>query len=799
MYLFTQNYACRRYAKQATQHKHIMLRKNRHSMKSILSLILLLIGIVSQAQNTPHIIPHPASLVPTQETFEWNEKTMLLFEPENATTRPVIRQILNEYHAGFGHERRYQANEGEQPGTVAFLIDPKMEHEEGYTLTVEESTIFCRAKTQSGWFYAWQTLKQLLPLDFFDVNEPISFPFTIQGMEIEDYPRFKYRGMHLDVCRHFFSVEEVKRYIDLLAMHKMNRFHWHLTEDQGWRIEIKKYPRLTEVGAWRKETLIGHYSDQPHRFDGQRYGGFYTQEQIREVIRYAAQRQVTIVPEIEMPGHALAALASYPELACTSGPFEVATKWGVFEDVFCPTEMTFEFLGNVLKEVAELFPGDYIHIGGDEAPKTRWRESAFCQALIKKEGLKDEYELQSYFIRRIEKILAGYGKKLIGWDEILEGGLSPGATVMSWRGTQGGIEAAKMSHDVIMTPGSHCYFDHYQSDHPDEPLAIGGFTPLEKVYAFEPIPEVLEGEERDFILGAQANLWTEYIKVFDKVEYMAYPRACALAEVLWTPAATRDYNRFTQNLFAHQQRLDRMNVNYAKHLLDVNIDVESSVGEGIYLKMTKKLEHGNIRFTSRDQLTRRKSKKYKGPVLLKESGTFRAAWFADKKRIGKENSITIDLHKAVASRVELKSLPDERYNSGGVQALVNGIRGSDKRYGDKEWLGFSGEDLEATLDLGEAKTISKFLTRFYHGPGQWIYAPAKISIYAGNDPEALELIKTVPFDPGDRYKALPLSINFSPVNARYVKITAKNFGTIPEGRQGGGHAAWLFVDELVID
>jgi hexosaminidase len=749
--------------------------------------------------NTPHLIPHPSSLIPTEGAFGWNEKTKLLFEPENATTSPVIRHILNDYHIGFGHQRQYESSKYDEANTVSFLIDPMMEHEEGYTLSVDENAILCRAKTPTGWFYAWQTLKQLLPQTFFDSGNPVELPFTIPGVEIVDHPRFAYRGMHLDVCRHFFTVEEVKKYIDLLAMHKMNRFHWHLTEDQGWRIEIKKYPRLTEVGAWRKETLIGHYNDQPHRFDDQVYGGFYTQEEIREVVRYAEQRQVTIVPEIEMPGHALAMLAAYPELACSPGPFEVATKWGVFEDVLCPTETTFAFLADVLWEVAELFPGEYIHIGGDEVPKTRWKESTYCQQLIREKGLADESGLQSYFIRRIEKILQGYGKKLIGWDEILEGGLSPGATVMSWRGTHGGIEAARMGHDVIMTPGSHCYFDHYQSDHPDEPLAIGGFTPLEKVYAYEPIPVELSAREAGYILGAQANLWTEYIRDFDQVEYMAYPRACALAEVLWSPRGTRDLDRFSNHLHEHLKRLGHLDVNYAPHLLDVSMEVECRTGDGIFLTMKKKLDGGEIRYTALESLDLQESLIYKEPVRIRQSGTWRAAWFLDGDHPGRVNSVRIDLHKATAAGIELVHPPDERYNSGGVHALVNGVSGSDQRYGDKEWLGFSGKDMIARLDLGKEVSINRFKTRFFNAPGQWIYTPTEVAVYGGNDPGQLELIKAVPVDPGQQLMAVPFEMDFPSSDVRYISIKVRNYGTIPEGRQGGGHPAWLFVDELLFE
>jgi hexosaminidase len=383
----------------------------------------------------------------------------------------------------------------------------------------------------------------------------------VPRVEIRDAPRFAWRGMHLDVGRHFFPVEFVKKYIDLLALHRMNTFHWHLTEDQGWRIEIQRYPRLAEVGGCRAETMVEKNWD-PFVGDGTRHCGYYTQEEVREVVAYAAERHVTVVPEIEMPGHSRAALAAYPELACTEGTFEVATRWGVFEDIYCPSEETFTFLENVLTEVMDLFPSRYIHIGGDEAPKPRWSRSPVAQEIIRREGLADVHELQSWFIRRIQTFLASHGRRLVGWDEILEGGLAPDATVMSWRGMGGGIEAAEQGRDVVMTPSSHVYFDYYQGPEDEEPLAIGGFTPLDTVYAFEPVPEELDPRHAHHVLGAQANVWTEYMKTPDHVEYMALPRMAALAEVVWSPREARDAESFLARLEAHLARLDALDVRY---------------------------------------------------------------------------------------------------------------------------------------------------------------------------------------------------------------------------------------------
>lgn len=426
---------------------------------------------------------------------------------------------------------------------------------ESYTLSVSGDSLVVSGADHAGLFYGLQTVAQMLP------PGAVGTEVRVPAAAVTDAPRFPYRGMHLDVGRHFFGPDFVKGYIDQLARYKLNRFHWHLTEDQGWRIQIDAYPRLTEVGAWRAETMVEKNFD-PYVGDGVPHGGFYTKDEVRDIVAYARARYVTIIPEIEMPGHSLAALAAYPELACTPGPFEVATTWGVFEDIYCPGDPTFTFLEGVLTEVMELFPGEYIHIGGDEAPKARWEASEVAQEIMRREGLADEHELQSWFIRRIGAFLGTHGRRLIGWDEILDGGLPPDATVMSWRGTEGGVEAARQGHDVVMTPTSHLYFDYYQGTPEQEPLAIGGFVPLEQVYAFEPIPDVLTVAEAARILGAQGNMWTEYMKTERHVEYMAFPRALALAEVTWSPARSRDFQDFARRLPWHLQRLDALGVAY---------------------------------------------------------------------------------------------------------------------------------------------------------------------------------------------------------------------------------------------
>lgn len=468
-------------------------------------------------------------------------------------------------------------SEGHSRTGINFVVEQSLAPEE-YSLVVNRKAVIIKASALNGFIYAIQTVKQMLPEEIFSDSLDQDEEWKLKCVVIKDAPRFAYRGMHLDVSRHFWSVDEVKRYLDVMQLHKLNRFHWHLTDDQGWRIEIKKYPRLTEKGAVRKETLVGHLQPKDNVFDGTPYGEglYYTQDQIREVVAYAAARGITIIPEIDLPGHMVAALACYPELGCTSGPYEVWPMWGVADDVLCPgNEKTFEFIENVLSEVADLFPSEYIHIGGDECPKVRWEKCPKCQARIKALGLEAdekhsaEYFLQSYVTERVEAFLATRGKRIIGWDEILEGKIAPDATVMSWRGISGGLEAARLGHDAIMTPNSYLYFDYYQSENQDaEPLAIGGYLPVSKVYSYEPFEEGMTEEEKSHIIGVQANLWTEYITTESQLEYMLLPRLAALSEVQWCQPQNKNWERFEDCVDDVCDIYDQMGYNYARHLLE---------------------------------------------------------------------------------------------------------------------------------------------------------------------------------------------------------------------------------------
>ena len=730
----------------------------------------------------PLIIPKPL--------FQKNKNGFFTLDKEvHIVSDPVFSEVINYLTSHFKENYNHRFNQKKNTKTILFRIDKTINHEEGYELVVTKNKITVRSKSSKGAFYAVQTLLQLstqvVPTDL------DSSSFKIPCLEIKDEPRFSYRGMHLDVGRHFYSVAFIKKYIDLLSRLKMNTFHWHLTEDQGWRIEIKKYPKLQEIAAFRDETLVGHYNDLPHQFDGKRYGGFYTQEQIKEVVAYAEQRQVTIIPEIEMPGHSQAAIAAYPELGCTEKQVSVATQWGIFEEVYCPKENTFQFLEDVIDEVVALFPGKYIHIGGDEAPKTRWKNCDYCQKLIKKEGLKDEHGLQSYFIKRMEKYINSKGKQIIGWDEILEGGLAPNATVMSWRGTNGAVEAAQQGHHVILTPVSHCYFDYYQSDNENEPLAIGGFLPLEKVYHFNPIPKELSKEESKYVLGAQGNVWTEYMPTEKQVEYMAYPRTVALSEAVWSSPENKNFEDFVSRLEIYQKRLDMLDVNYANHLHEVKGTLISK-NDSLFYELSSTSKNHDILYTTHDDEI---SKLYDQPIHVDTTMNLKAAVFDDNLiQLGNTFEQNINLHKAVGSKIKINKEAHPSYNSGGTQALINGISGHHKRYGDNEWLGFLGEDVEILIEFDKPTQINSIATRFYNGNGQWIYAPKTIEVSFDDDQHKM----------GSNINAtdqiiVPFELKLQSMTVNSLRLKIPNYGVIPQGKQGAGHKAWTFIDEIIIE
>lgn len=523
--------------------------------QNLASLFLLLFFAINISAQDVAIIPKPAELSIQKGSFVLDQNCTLQFDASNKE----IANIAGFFNAYLNEMYGFKLGENTEGKSIQLVLMSRLNlGKEGYLLKVKNNNIVITAAAPNGLFYGIQSLKQLLPLDVTNGK------LEVQAIDIKDQPRFAWRGNMLDVGRHFFPVSFLKKYIDILAMYKINTFHWHLTEDQGWRLEIKKYPLLTEISCWRNETVIGHNTPE---YDGIGYGGFYTQDQAREIVKYAAERYITVIPEIEMPGHSVAALTAYPNLGCTGGPYEVKKNWGVCKDVYCAgKDETFVFLKDVLDEVMDIFPSKFIHIGGDECPKDAWEKCPDCQKRISENNLKNEHELQSWFITQMDHYLTSKGRRLVGWDEILEGGLAPQATVMSWRGVKGGIEAARQKHDVVMSPNSHMYIDHYQSQNKEEePLAIGGFLPVEKVYSYEPVPEELSTDEAAHILGVQTNLWTEYISNIKKAEYMLLPRLEAEAEVAWTPKNKKDFADFEKRLNIDYKRLDKMGINYRNH------------------------------------------------------------------------------------------------------------------------------------------------------------------------------------------------------------------------------------------
>ena len=732
----------------------------------------------------PLIIPKPASLELPGGTYTLDSESSIIFSDESLSEVAVL---VKEFVSNVSALNPDIVSESGEKG-ISLGISEGLDTE-AYELVINEEGIAIDGGSEAGVFYGLQSLIQLIHSD-----KPESSELIFPMIAINDQPRFEYRGIMLDVGRHYFPVDYIKKQLDLMAFYKFNRFHWHLTEDQGWRIEIKKYPKLTEIGAWRKETVIGRNSGE---YDGKRYGGFYTQDEVRDIVQYASERHITIIPEIELPGHSGAALAAYPEFGCVDKEYEVVTKWGVNEDIYCPSEETFEFLQDVLTEVMDLFPGKYIHIGGDEAPKKQWEESEFAQGVIRREGLADEHELQSYFIKRIETFLNENGRSIIGWDEILEGGLAPNATVMSWRGIKGGIEAAKAGHDVIMTPTSHCYLDYYQSDDPNEPLAIGGYLPLEKVYSYEPVPQELTDEESKYVKGTQGNLWTEYISTPEKAEYMLFPRALAIAENGWSMKENKDYNDFKVRLAEHHERLKGMGVNMATHFLDVIIS--SSLDEsGTPIVELESPDGSEIRYTINGEAPNGSSTIYDGPVAITESASIKAGAFKDGELKGRVTQYDILVHKALGRSVSWNVPPHQNYNQGGQEAFTNGKIASTDRYGDGEWLGWQGENVELTVDLGSVQALSSATTRYFSGKGAWIYPAKSLKILGSSDGSEFELLAEVDIEDdnysGGRELTLAVEGQF-----QFVRFSFVAGGLIPEGMPGEGEPSWLFVDELVVN
>lgn len=598
-----------------------------------ISLVLVL-GCSKKPVDRPiGIIPQPAFLQQEEGVFTLEKTTPVYVDAGDSSLLRTIGFLNERLEKAAGFSLKVIQDDplrhGQEKGI--FLLDAELS-KEAYNLEITPGRVLIEYGDGAGAFYAVQTILQLLPTEIFAESRQRGVRWELPCCAIEDAPRFPYRGMHLDCCLHFFSVDFLKKYIDVMALHKVNRFHWHLTEDQGWRLEIKKYPLLTEKGQWRKETVIGSLSSG--FYDGKPYGGYYTQDEVRELVRYASERYVTIIPEIELPGHALAAIACYPELSCgLEDHYETATRWGIFKQVYCPKEETFKFLEDVFDEVFELFPTELVHIGGDECPKASWKKCPHCQSLIKKLGLKDEFELQSWFIQRMEKYINSKGHQIIGWDEILQGGLAPNAKVMSWLGEEGGIKAAQQHHEVVMAPYPKYYLDYWQADPESEPLAMGGPTTLRTMYEYNPVPEVLTSEERRYIIGVEGCVWTEYMPTPARVEYMAWPRMCAIAEAGWT-RADKDWNRFTRSLELHLGRLDRLGVAYCKAFFDPFIELHKDTEYSKVATISVDAPGAEIRYTLDGSTPTAESRLYEGPFVINRQQRVTAAAFREGKRIG---------------------------------------------------------------------------------------------------------------------------------------------------------------------
>ncbi|MCP9770104.1 beta-N-acetylhexosaminidase [Lacihabitans sp. LS3-19] len=758
-------------------------------------IISLLISVGCFAQNTLSIIPKPQSIDIGKGKFSIDENTQIAVSSDNTEATAVAEQLAIRLKIIKNRPIEIvSANSGNNK--ILFLKNSKIA-KEGYELRVSNKNITIEASNPVGHFYGLQTLLQLLPSEIFGASIQPNLNLSIPACTIKDEPRFEYRGIMLDLGRHFFSIEFLKKMVDVMAINKMNTFHIHLTEDQGWRIEIKKYPKLTEIGSIRKESMVGHYRDQ--KYDGTPYGGFYTQDQMRDLVAYAQRKFITIVPEIEMPGHALAALASYPELGCTGEQFEVGTKWGVEPRVFCPNEKTFSFLEDVLTEIMDIFPSQYIHIGGDECPKEAWKKSDFCQNLMKKEGLKDEHELQSYFIRRIDQFVSSKGRKIIGWDEILEGGLSPNATVMSWRGVEGGIAAAKQKHDVIMSPNSHMYLDYYQANPSTEPLAIGGLLPIEKTYSFEPFSPELTTEEAKYIKGVQANLWTEYVATPEYAEYMLFPRAIATAEIGWSDK-TKDFEDFSNRLMQHFKRLDQMAVNYSKAFYNVSFTTEKNSLNQPVLSMSSNDKNGVIRYTIDGTMPNSKSFEYspKNKITIGGDRNISAALFSKEgNMISTISSKSYTISKSTGKSYSLGTEP-KKYFGGEKMALTNGIRGDENS--NDPWVGFNGGNLDFTLDFGQKTSFSNVSIGFLGAATAWIMPPKSLEIFTSDDNKTFKSIKKMDLGLSTKNESFVQQLNISvgTANAKYLKIVAENYGKLPIGHPGQGSPSWLFVDEISV-
>jgi len=772
------------------------------------SVLLLLITIIScksttnnQGESTANyeVIPLPQMITTPQadadKPFVLTADTKITY-PEGDASLQQYAGFLQEYiKKQAGIEVNIAPNQNNETNTIALLQNYQNNNKEAYQVVVNAKNITVNGASKAGTFYGVQLLRKSIPVQ--KVGKVI-FP----AKEITDKPYFAYRGGHLDSARHFFNADSVRIYIDMLALHNINKFHWHLTDDQGWRFESKKYPELTVVGSTRSQTMVNKQWDT---FDGKPHGGFYTQQEMKDIVKYAADRNITVIPEIDLPGHMVAALATYPQLGCTGGPYKVRETWGIAEDVLCAgNPETYDFIKNILEEVTEVFPSEYIHIGGDECPKDSWKKCPKCQAKIKELGIKgdakhtaEEY-LQSHIITFAEDVLAKKGRKIIGWDEILEGGLAPNATVMSWRGIGGAIEAAKSNHDAIMTPVSYCYFDYYQTDKTDkEPLAIGGYVPVERVYSFNPYPDALNKEQQKHILGVQANVWTEYIKTFKHVQYMVLPRFAALAEVQWEdPSKPKDYNQFLQRLMRLLPIYQLEGYNYAKHIFDLRAEVKPEVGD---IQVTLScLQDTPIYYTTDGSEPTKSSNVYKEPLKLTQDTHLKAKVFGQETESSFEQQFLFN--KATVRPIEFLSKPSYNYTFGGAITLVDGRKGgTNSRSG--EWLGFSEAPCEVVITLKENTPVKEVRFNALIETGDWIYPPTSFEVWGSKDGKSYNLLAKENYAlPNKALKEIKTySLSFPEKEVTYLKVKINGVNKIPSFHQGAaGKPGFLFIDEIQV-